>query len=120
VISMILSRPFQDLLIATVNLKMTRLMLLELVRLAAQAPRLTDEQLRFRLLALAAYAARSPVPSRSPAGRWLSEAPRVGSRRPAGTTQHHRECAVRGQRAAADLWPHLVQILPGKAPGNEC
>jgi hypothetical protein len=54
---MIHSRPFQDLLIATVNLKMTRLMPQELIRLAAQAPRLTDEQLRFRLLALAAYAA---------------------------------------------------------------
>jgi hypothetical protein len=72
---MIPSRTFQDLLIATVNLKMTRLMLRKLIRLAAQAPRLTDEQLRCRLLALAAYAARSPVPSRSPAGRWLREAP---------------------------------------------
>ena len=46
-ISMIPSRPFQDLLIATVNLKMTGLMPQELIRLAAQAPRLTDEQLRF-------------------------------------------------------------------------
>jgi hypothetical protein len=76
VISMIPSRPFQDLLIATVNLKMTRLKLQELIRLATQAPRLTDEQLRFRLLALAAYAApRSHIPSRPPAGRWLSETP---------------------------------------------
>lgn len=64
-ISMIPSGPFQDLLIATVNLKMTRLVLRKLIRLAAQAPRLTDEQLRCRLLALAAYAARSPVPYRS-------------------------------------------------------
>lgn len=72
---MIPSRTFQDLLIATVNLKMTRLVLRKLIRLAAQAPRLTDEQLRCQLLALAAYAARSPVPSRSPAGRWLREAP---------------------------------------------
>lgn len=75
-ISMIPSRPFQDLLIATVNLKMTRLMLQELIRLAAQAPSLTDEQLRFRLLALTECATpRSTVPSRSPAGRWLSETP---------------------------------------------
>jgi hypothetical protein len=72
---MIPSRPFQDLLIATVNLKMTRLMLRKLIRLAARAPRLTDEQLRCRLLVLVAYAARSPSPYRSPAGRWLSEAP---------------------------------------------
>ena len=72
---MIPSRPFQDLLIATVHLKMTRLMLQELIRLAAQAPSLTDEQLRRRLLTLAAHAARSPAPYRSPAGRWLSEAP---------------------------------------------
>jgi hypothetical protein len=116
---MIPSRPFQDLLIATVHLKMTRLVLRKLIRLAAQAPRLTDEQLRCRLLALAACAARSPVPSRSPGWPLVEGGPRLGSRRPAGTTQHHRECAVRRQRAV-DLWPYLVRILPGEVPGNEC
>jgi hypothetical protein len=97
---------------------MTRLVLRKLIRLAAQAPRLTDGQLRCRLLALAAYAARSPVPSRSPAGRWLREAPDSA---PGGqpAPQHHRECAVRRQRAA-DPWPYLVRILPGEVPGNVC
>ena len=76
VISLIPSRPFWDLLIATVNLAVARSMLRELIRLADESPGLTDEQLRFRLLALAACATtRSHVPSRSPAGRWLSETP---------------------------------------------
>jgi hypothetical protein len=95
---MIPSRPFQDLLIATVNLKMTRLMLQELIRLAAQAPRLTNEQLRFRLLTLAAYAApRSHVPSRSPAGRWLSETP---TRLSAASRHHTTPPRVRRDEAA--------------------
>jgi hypothetical protein len=99
VISMIPSRPFQDLLIATVNLKMTRLMLQELIRLAAQAPRLTDEQLRFRLLALAACATpHLPVLSRSPeAGRWLSETP---TRLPAASRHHTTPPRVRREEAA--------------------
>jgi hypothetical protein len=116
---MVPSRPFQDLLIATVSLKMTRLMLQELIRLAAQAPGLIDEQLRFRLLALAACATpHFPVPSRSPAGRWLSETPDSA---PGGqpAPQHHRECAVRRQRAA-EPWPHLVRILPEEVVRNEC
>jgi hypothetical protein len=116
VISMIPSRPFQDLLIATVHLKMTRLVLRKLIRLAAQAHR----------RAAAVSAARPgrvrrtlPCPIPIPGWPLVEGGPRLGSRRPAGTTQHHRECAVRRQRAV-DLWPYLVRILPGEVPGNEC
>jgi hypothetical protein len=76
VISMVNPRPFLDLLVATVELAAARSVLRELVRLVDQAPGLTEERLRFRLLALAECARpRSPAVSRSPAGRWLSEAP---------------------------------------------
>ncbi|MGH3697347.1 MAG: hypothetical protein ACRDRX_25745 [Pseudonocardiaceae bacterium] len=53
-----------------------RPVLRELLRLADQAPALTDQQLRFRLVALAECAVPHPgVPSSSPAGRWSSAAP---------------------------------------------
>jgi hypothetical protein len=47
----------------------------QVIALADQAPVLTDEQLRFRLLALAEHAVpRSNALHRSPADRWSSEA----------------------------------------------
>jgi hypothetical protein len=76
VISMVNPRPFLDLLGATVDLAAARSVLRELIRLADLVPELTEEQLRFRLLALAECATpRSPAVPRSPAGRWLSETP---------------------------------------------
>jgi hypothetical protein len=69
-------RPFLDFLVATVELAAARSVSRELIRLADQASGLTEEQLRFRLLALAEYATlRSFAVPRSPAGRWLSETP---------------------------------------------
>jgi hypothetical protein len=60
-------RPFLDHLTATVELTAAHSVLREIIPLADQAPGLTDEQLRFRLLALAACAApRSTAASRSP------------------------------------------------------
>ncbi|MGH3815074.1 MAG: hypothetical protein ACRDUV_21955 [Pseudonocardiaceae bacterium] len=47
-------RPFLDQLTATVELAAARSVLREIITLVDQAPVLTDEQLRFRLLALAA------------------------------------------------------------------
>ena len=68
--------PFLDLLTATVDLATARSVLRELIRLASQAPVLTEEQLRFRLLALAAYATpRSPAVPPIPAGRRSNQAP---------------------------------------------
>jgi hypothetical protein len=62
VISVVNPRPFLDLLVATVELAATRSVLRELIMLADLAPGLTEEQLRFRLLALVECAApRSPV-----------------------------------------------------------
>jgi hypothetical protein len=76
VILMVNPRPFLDLLVATVELAAARSVFRELIRLADQAPGLTEEQLRFRLLALAECTTlRSFVAPRSPAGRWLSETP---------------------------------------------
>jgi hypothetical protein len=76
VISMVNPRPFLDLLAVSAELTAARSVLRELIMLADEAPGLTEEQLRCRLLALAGCAApRSPAVSRSPAGRWLSEAP---------------------------------------------
>ncbi|MDQ3764867.1 MAG: hypothetical protein M3460_26130 [Actinomycetota bacterium] len=73
---MVNPRPFLDLLVAAVDLAAARSVFRELIRLADQAPGLTEEQLRFRLLALAECATpRSPAVLRSPAGRWLSQAP---------------------------------------------
>ncbi|MGH3823347.1 MAG: hypothetical protein ACRDRA_11045 [Pseudonocardiaceae bacterium] len=69
--SMVSPRPLLDQLTVTVELAAMRSVLRELIRLAGQAPVLTEEQLRFRLLALAQCAA----PPRSPAGRWSSKAP---------------------------------------------
>lgn len=87
VISMVNPRPFLDLLAATVDLAAPRSVLRELIRLADQVPGLTEEQLRFRLLALAEYATtRFPVSSRSPAGRWSSKTPDSA---PSGQTALH-------------------------------
>jgi hypothetical protein len=59
---MVNPRPVLDLLAATVDLATARSVLRELIRLTDQAPVLTEEQLRFRLLTLAAYATpRSPA-----------------------------------------------------------
>jgi hypothetical protein len=59
----------------TVDLAAARSVLREIIALGDQAPGLTDEQSRFRLLTLAAYTApKSPAP-RSPIGRWSSDAP---------------------------------------------
>jgi hypothetical protein len=74
-ITVVNPRPYLDHLAATVDLAAARPVLQEIITLADQAPRLTDEQRRFRLRALAACAAPwSPAP-RSPIGRWWSEAP---------------------------------------------
>lgn len=81
-----LPRQFMDRLIVTVDLAATRSVMRELIRLADYAPLLTDEQLRFRLLALAQCARSRPhAPPRSPAGRWSSEAP---TRLPAASRHH--------------------------------
>jgi hypothetical protein len=59
-----------------VELAATRSVLRELIRLADQASGLTEEQVRFRLLALVEYTTlRSCAVPRFPAGRWLSEIP---------------------------------------------
>jgi hypothetical protein len=77
VTSVVNPRPFLNLLTASVELAMARSVLGELIRLADQAPVLTEEQLRFRLLTLAACAAlHSPAPSRSPAGHRSRALPR--------------------------------------------
>jgi hypothetical protein len=69
-------RPFLDHLTATVELAAARSVLREIITLADQVPMLTDEQLRFRLRALAECTrSGSHVAHRSPADRWLSEAP---------------------------------------------
>ena len=76
VISMVNPRSFLDFLVATVELAAARSVFRELIRLADQAPGLTEEQLRLRLFALAECATlRSCVAPRSPADRWLSEPP---------------------------------------------
>ncbi|MDQ3765424.1 MAG: hypothetical protein M3460_29425 [Actinomycetota bacterium] len=84
---MVNPRSFLDLLAATVDLATARSVLRELVRLADQAPGLTKEQRRFRLLMLAAYAtprllAVPPIPGWPP----VEPGPRLGSRRLAGIT----------------------------------
>ncbi|MGH3815685.1 MAG: hypothetical protein ACRDUV_25080 [Pseudonocardiaceae bacterium] len=69
-------RLFLDQLTATVELAVARSVLREIITLADQVLGLTDDQLHARLTALAACAAsRSHAPSRSPAGRWSSNAP---------------------------------------------
>ncbi|MGH3692859.1 MAG: hypothetical protein ACRDRX_02445 [Pseudonocardiaceae bacterium] len=74
--SVVNPRPWLDHLTATVELAAARSVLRELLRLADQAPVLTEEQLRFRLLALAECGApRAGAPPRSSAGRWPSETP---------------------------------------------
>src|SRR5262249_5456369 len=66
-------RPYLDHLTASVELAAACSVLREVIALADQAPVLTDEQLRFRLLVLAACAApRLPAAPRSPIGRWSS------------------------------------------------
>ena len=69
-------RLFLAHLAATVELAMARPVLREVITLANQAPGLADDQLRFRLLALAACATpRSTAASRSPADRWSRRPP---------------------------------------------
>jgi hypothetical protein len=74
-IAVVNPRPFLDYLTATVELAAARSVLREVITLADQAPMLTDEQLRFRLRALA-ECGRHPDPPllldpRSAAGRAL-------------------------------------------------
>jgi hypothetical protein len=68
----------------------TTVVLRQVIALAQQAPGLWDDQLRVRLAGLA-RAARSGCTVaefrctyEAPIGRWLSDAPRIGSRRPVG------------------------------------
>jgi hypothetical protein len=69
-------RPLVNHLTATVELTAARSVLREVIALADQAPGRTDEQLRLRLRALAECTLpRSNAARRSPADRWLSEAP---------------------------------------------
>ena len=76
-------RPFLNHLAATVELTAARSVLRKIVTLADQAPGLTDEQLRFRLLALAEYA--TPAHPLSPDPRLVvARGPRLRFRRPAG------------------------------------
>ncbi|MDQ3764252.1 MAG: hypothetical protein M3460_22530 [Actinomycetota bacterium] len=73
---MVNPRPFLDLLAATVDLAAARSTLRELIALADQAPELTEQQLRFRLLTLVECATpRSSAASQSPADRWSSQVP---------------------------------------------
>jgi hypothetical protein len=75
-ITVVNPRPFLDHLTATVALAAARSILREVIALADQASGLADEQLRFRLLALAECTrSRSNAAHRSRADRWLSEAP---------------------------------------------
>jgi hypothetical protein len=100
---MVSPRRFLDLLVAAVELAATRSVLRELIRLADQAPELTEEQLRFRLLALAECAiAPSLAVPRSPAGRWLSETPDSA---PGGQpAPHNMMRSAPSGRQAADPW----------------
>ena len=67
---------YLDHLTACVELAAARAALREIITLADQAPMLTGQQLRCRLLALPECAALRPSAApRSPIGRWLSEAP---------------------------------------------
>jgi hypothetical protein len=69
-------RVFPEHLAATVEPAAARSALREIITLADQAPMLTDEQLRFRLRTLAECTRfSSNAAHRSPADRWLSEAP---------------------------------------------
>ena len=73
---MVNPRPFLDLLAATVDLTTARSALRKIIRLADQAPGLTKEQLRFRLLVLTAYATPgSPAVPPIPTGRRSNQAP---------------------------------------------
>jgi hypothetical protein len=68
-------RPFLDHLAAAVELTAARSVLRKIITLADQAPVLTDEQLRFRLLALAECTRSGSHVAHSPADRGSSEAP---------------------------------------------
>jgi hypothetical protein len=75
-ITSVTPRPFPDHLTATVELAAAQSVLREIITLATQAPMLTDDQLRFRLHALAECTrSGSYVAPQSPADRWLSETP---------------------------------------------
>jgi hypothetical protein len=88
-------RRFLDHLTATVELAAARSVLREIITLADQATMLTDEQLRFRLRALAECTrSGSYIAHRSPADRWLSEAPDSapsGQPVPNATSNSHAE-----------------------------
>ncbi|MGH3825276.1 MAG: hypothetical protein ACRDRA_20920 [Pseudonocardiaceae bacterium] len=78
-ITVVNPRPFLDRLTATVELAAARPVLREIITLADQASTLTDDQLQFRLRALAVCALlRSDAAHRSPAGHRLSPAPSPG------------------------------------------
>ncbi|MGH3823263.1 MAG: hypothetical protein ACRDRA_10595 [Pseudonocardiaceae bacterium] len=114
---MVNPRPFLDLLTVTVELVGVRSVLRELIRLADQAAVLTDEQLQYRLLALAECAApRSTPPHPIPGWPLVERGPRLDSRRPAGTARHCGQCAVRRQRAA-DPWRDAHALLSSARPG---
>jgi len=75
-ITVVNPRSFLDQLTATVELAAARSVLREIITLADQASVLTEEQLRFRPLSLAACAApRSTAAPRSPIGHRSSDAP---------------------------------------------
>ena len=75
-IAVVNPRPFLERISATVELAAARSVLREIIALADQVAGLTDEQLRVRLLALAKCARfSSNAAHRSPADRWLREAP---------------------------------------------
>lgn len=66
---------FLDHLSGTVDLAAARSVLREIITLGDQAPGLTDEQLRFRLLTLAAHTAPKSPAHRSSIGRWSAIPP---------------------------------------------
>jgi hypothetical protein len=68
-VSVVNPRPYLDHLTAAVNLTAARSVLREITVLAEEAPALTDEQLWFRLRALAGCAAPRSAAARSPIGR---------------------------------------------------
>jgi hypothetical protein len=98
-IAVVNPRPFLEHLTATVELAAARSMLRQVIALAAQAPALSDDQVRARLVDLA-RTTRPGVPpwlmtprvaSEAPAGHWLRDCPRIASRWPAGSrSARHR------------------------------
>ncbi len=99
-ISVVNPRPFLDQLTATVELAAARSVLREIITLADQAPVLTDEHLRFRLVALAERAAPRSHAPKSPIGRWLSDAPESapGGRSAPDPAPHETPAGYRSNR----------------------